>query len=272
MVKISIVTISYNQVQFLPRCLASIQGQDYLDYEHIVVDPGSTDGSLEWLASHSHSRMQLVLKPDKSPAEGLNNGFDMASGELFMYLNADDELAPHALAEIAEAHDQLPEAEVVIGNGWTIDSEGNPVRFIRSDRFSATRYALDVGTVLQQSTVFKSRLFKEGLRFNEANRYSWDIELLIDADRLGAAIVNVPGSWGYFRLHSESITMSGRHKNALRLEHLRLTSGLTSMPEWFRKLASYPARLSKRASNLTAERRQVERFPGLVAAASVEKK
>lgn len=272
MVKISIVTISYNQVQFLPRCVASIEGQIYSDYEHIVVDPGSTDGSREWLGSHTHPRMRVVTKSDKSPAEGLNNGLNAVGGELFMYLNADDELAPNALAEIAEMHDQLPNVDVVIGNGWTIDSDGLPLRYIKSDRFSVARYLLDVGTVLQQSTVFKTRVFQNGLQFNESNRYSWDIELLIDAKELGAVIRNVPRTWGYFRLHGGSITMSSEYRRVLRLEHLRLTKELTKLPAWSLKMASYPARLCKKTTNLVVKAGAVAPFPGLVTGPRVETK
>lgn len=264
MVKISIVTISYNQGRFLPRCVASIVGQRYSDYEHIIVDPGSTDGSREWIASNMHSRMRLVSDSDSGPAQGLNHGLAEARGDIFMYLNADDELAPGALADIADQHDRLPDVDVIIGNGWTIDREGVPLGFVRSDRFTLPRHLLGVGTVLQQATIFKMRVFEKGLLFNESNRCTWDSELLLDCYMNGASISNIPRSWGYFRLHDESITMSARYLQALRAESARITKRVTPVPRWLLGLLSYPARLQKKLANLPAEIGRREIFPGLV--------
>jgi glycosyltransferase involved in cell wall biosynthesis len=263
MVKISIVTISYNQSQFLPRCFASIVGQRYFDYEHIIVDPGSTDGSREWITSNMHPRMRPIFDSDNGPAQGLNHGLAAASGELFMYLNADDELAPGALADIAEHHDRLPAVDVIIGNGWTIDRDGSPLRFVKSDRFTLPRHVLGVATVLQQSTIFKMRVLETGVRFNEANRCSWDSELLLDCYLNGASISNVSRCWGYFRLHDESITMSARYLRALRNESARISKRVTPLPGWLLGLLSYPARLQKKLLNL-AENSQRAPFPGLV--------
>jgi glycosyltransferase involved in cell wall biosynthesis len=78
--KISIVTISYNQAGFIAECIESVLAQDYHNFEYIIVDPGSTDGSREIIARYSDRISLIVLDPDNGPADGLNKGFSLAFG------------------------------------------------------------------------------------------------------------------------------------------------------------------------------------------------
>ncbi len=89
--KVSIVTISFNQAEFLERAMRSVLTQDYPDVEYIVVDPGSTDGSRALITAQG-SRIKAILEKDNGPADGLNKGFASATGEIFGYINADDAL------------------------------------------------------------------------------------------------------------------------------------------------------------------------------------
>jgi glycosyltransferase involved in cell wall biosynthesis len=263
--KISIVTISFNQMEYLGRCVESVRGQDFDDYEHIVVDAGSTDGSRDWLEALDDGNLQLVFKEDSGPAQGLNNGIQHCNGEIFVYLNADDELPPSALRKIAEIHSLHPSIDIVIGNGWTIDEAGKPLKFIRSDRFSPHKYAFSVGTVLQQATSLKFHLFEKGLRFNESNRYTWDTNLMFDALSSRARFLYVNDTLGYFRMQSESITASGRYDDKIRSSVDTLIENSVG-PRWRSagRLGSIPARAVKYAANSVWKARNRPEFPGLV--------
>ena len=92
--RISIVTLSYNQRTFLREAIDSVLQQDHPDLEYIVVDPGSTDGSREFIRSYGEQVAQVVFEPDQGAADGLNKGFSRATGEVFGFLNADDYLLP----------------------------------------------------------------------------------------------------------------------------------------------------------------------------------
>ena len=81
--KFSIVTISYNQAQFLEQAIRSVIEQDYPDVEYIVVDPGSTDGSREIIERYRDRIDRIIFEPDKGPADGLNKGFAQATGDVF---------------------------------------------------------------------------------------------------------------------------------------------------------------------------------------------
>ena len=92
--KLSIVTISFNQADYLEEAMVSILEQDYDDIEYIIVDAGSTDGSRDIIERYRDRIAVVVLEPDEGPADGLNKGFARASGDIYGYLNADDAFLP----------------------------------------------------------------------------------------------------------------------------------------------------------------------------------
>lgn len=122
--KISIVTISFNQTCFLEEAICSVLEQGYPNVEYIVVDPGSTDGSREIIERYSDRIDKVIFEPDEGPADGLNKGFAHASGDVFGFLNSDDVLEPGALSGAARYFEARPEVDVVSGHSWIIDEEG----------------------------------------------------------------------------------------------------------------------------------------------------
>lgn len=258
--RISIITISFNQAEFLERNRTSVRNQ-IGDVEHIIVDPGSTDGSREIIANWAREDSSVipVFEPDSGPAHGLNNGLRRVTGDIWLYLNADDELAPAATEKIVASHEAQPDSDVLISGGWTIDAEGRPLLRIRSDRFSPARYAMNVGTVLQQGTSFKTSRTLPGTQFNIANRMNWDTELLFDLFRAGKRFGYSDDVVGYFRLQPASITMSGAYEERLLAERSRLRATVRA----HRVLAALSplARAIKAARSRT---RAADTFPGLV--------
>src|SRR5688572_1037654 len=93
---VSIVTPSLNQGRYLDEAIRSVQGQDYPRLEHVVVDGGSTDETLDVLRRHPHLRW--VSEPDGGQSDAVNKGFRLARGEIFGWLNADDYYLPGAVA------------------------------------------------------------------------------------------------------------------------------------------------------------------------------
>src|ERR1700744_4255154 len=101
--KFSVVTISFNQRQYLEEALRSVLTQEYPAIEYILVDPGSTDGSRELIEGFAGELDRVVFEPDQAAADGLNNGFQHASGDIFGFLNSDDVLLPGAMRSVADA-------------------------------------------------------------------------------------------------------------------------------------------------------------------------
>lgn len=207
---ISIVTLSFNQAPFLEAALASLHDQAYPGLEHIVIDPGSTDGSRDILEHWRPRLARLILDPDNGPADGLNKGFAAAAGSIFGYINADDLALPGSLATIARHFAAADAPDMILGRGLLIDREGNPRRSMRSSRLSLRDAAVGAMTFVQQGHYFTRACFERAGGFNPQNRTSWDWELLIDMALAGSNAKTVPQPLGAFRLYGDTITGSGR--------------------------------------------------------------
>jgi glycosyltransferase involved in cell wall biosynthesis len=208
-VKVSIVTISFNQGAFLESAMRSVLAQTYPDVEYIVVDPGSTDGSRDIIARHRDRLATVVLEPDDGPADGLNRGFARATGDVFGYLNADDVLLPHAVTRAVAAIRANPTADVVYGHGHMIDEWGAVIRRFHSSRYALWRQAYGVACVMQQATFIRRDAFLATGGFNPANQVSWDAELLVDLALAGKRFRRIDEDWALFRIHPNSIAGSG---------------------------------------------------------------
>jgi glycosyltransferase involved in cell wall biosynthesis len=114
--QISVITAVFNRASTLDGALRSVHGQSWRDVEHIVIDGGSTDGSLDILKTHRAGIAKMVSEPDHGIYDALNKGIGAASGDVVGFMHADDEFAsPHALAQVARAFED-PMVEAVYGD------------------------------------------------------------------------------------------------------------------------------------------------------------
>lgn len=226
MLKVSIVTISFNQAAFLDRALRSVLDQDYPNIEYIVVDPGSKDGSRDLIQQYE-SRIRTILEPDNGPADGLNKGFAVATGDIFGYINADDAFLPRAISEAVKEFERSRETDVVCGHGYKIDENGCIIRRIYSEPFSLRRRRLGAATIVQQSTFFTRESFAEAGGFNAENRTCWDGELMVDLGLVGKRFKIVNRYWSAFTIHSGGISGSGRLQEQYRKDEARLFRKIT---------------------------------------------
>ncbi len=227
---ISIVTLSFNQAPFLESALTSLHDQAYPGLEHIVIDPGSTDGSRDILERWRPRLARLILEPDTGPADGLNKGFAAATGEIYGYINADDTACPGSLAAIAQHFAGRERQDMILGRGLLIDRKGNVRRRLKSSRFSLRDAAFGAMTFVQQSHYFTAEAFRRTKGFNPANRTSWDWELLIDMALGGATARLVPEVLGAFRLYGETISGSGRFADQMALDLTRMREKALGRP------------------------------------------
>ncbi len=126
--KISVVTPSFNQAKYLEATLRSVLEQDYPHVEHLVIDGGSTDGSVDILRKHSSRLAYWCSEADRGQADAIAKGFQRATGEILCWLNSDDVFLPGALRAVAQFFHRHPEAEAVCGGAYIINSQGQPVR------------------------------------------------------------------------------------------------------------------------------------------------
>lgn len=211
MMKISIVTISYNQNKFLNKCIDSILGQKDENLEYIVVDAGSTDGSRETI--NKYSDIIKIFESDNGPSDGLNKGFNIATGDIYGFINADDFLLPGSLNKIREIF-KTENTQIISGFG--LCNEYGIDKVIKPNRMTLNGLLYRDALIFQQSTFFMSSLFTQSKGFNVINRTCWDYELYVDMLAKGAEHKVINEMLGGFRIHSESITGSGGNSEAYR--------------------------------------------------------
>lgn len=210
--KFSVVTISFNQAQWLQEAIDSVLSQDGVEIEYIICDPGSTDGSRELIEAVDDPRVIRVFEKDAGPADGLNNGFARATGDIWCYLNSDDVFLPGAFAKVAAYFAAHGDVDVVTGHALAIDHAGKVLRKVWSEPFSTWAVATGAHVQIQPSTFFRADAFRRTGGFDPQDRASWDAALLVDMHCAGARIEVIGEFLSSYRLHSESITMSGRLK------------------------------------------------------------
>jgi glycosyltransferase involved in cell wall biosynthesis len=222
--KVSIVTISFNQVEFLQRAIDSVLSQDYPDIEYIIVDPGSNDGSRDVIESYRSQFAFVILEPDQGPADGLNRGFALSSGEILGFLNADDVLAPRAVSAAASFFLSHPDVDVVSGHADIIGPHDEVVRRAYSDRMNAVYYIYGGVQIVQPSTFFRRTAFQRVSGFNANNRLSWDGELFLEMALAGCKFALSDEIWSGYRLHPGTITTSSsldRERKNIEAEFFR---------------------------------------------------
>jgi glycosyltransferase involved in cell wall biosynthesis len=207
---ISVITISYNQASFVGQTIYSLANQDYQAVEHILLDGGSTDGTLAVLEANSGLLSRWDSRPDDGPADALNRGFDMASGEILGYVNSDDILLPGALATVAREFEAAPEVDVIFGDAVLLDANTRVLRPLCSDDWSTSEFVKGRVVIVQPAMFIRRRALPHTPVFNVANRSCWDGELVAQLAHSGAVFRHIHGKLAGFRVHGGSISGSKR--------------------------------------------------------------
>ncbi|MBI4032695.1 glycosyltransferase [Candidatus Berkelbacteria bacterium] len=205
---ISIVTPSYNQAHFLGATIESILSQDYPNLEYIVIDGGSTDGSVDILRTYGN-RIRWVSEPDRGQTDAINKGLRQTSGEIVAYLNSDDVLEPGALHRVVRTFQDHPDARWLTGQCRIINEHGQPIRsFIRSYKsFWLKRYSRGklfvTNFIAQPATFWRRSVHDEIGYFDESLRYVMDYDFWLRLSALGDPLI-VPHPLAAFRIHAAS--------------------------------------------------------------------
>lgn len=236
---ISIVTISFNQAEYLEECILSVIEQDYPNIEYIICDPGSTDGSRDIIEKYRDKIAHIIYDKDKGAADGLNNGFKIATGDIYGFINSDDTLLPNAIEVIAESFTENKNMDVVNTSGFFTDANGKRTKHILPSKFSSWLYSYGAVTLFQQGTFFTNRIYKKVGGFNADNKTCWDAELFLDFALANATFKCIYKNTATFRLHEEGISGSGRliekyQKDNKRLFEKAMNRGYSSYDKYIR--------------------------------------
>ena len=207
--KISIVTPSFKQAEFIERTMLSVLDQSYPNLEYYVQDGGSEDGTAEVVKRHENRLAGWQSRADRGQAQAINRAFAKTSGDIMAYLNSDDVLFPGALAYIAEYFERHPEIDVVYGNRIVINDKDLQIgRWVMPAHDDGV---LSWADFVPQETLFWRRSIweKAGGRMDESFQFALDWDLLVRFRDAGARFARLPRFLGGFRVHPhQKTTMS----------------------------------------------------------------
>jgi glycosyltransferase involved in cell wall biosynthesis len=179
---VSIITISFNSAEFIEKTIKSVIGQDYPDIEYIIVDGGSTDGTVDIIKKYEDRITKWVSEPDRGPTDAFNKGVKMASGDIFAFLNADDYYADGSVVRrVMEVFKQSENIKMVYGILNYVDShtEESIMRWGKDADPSEIRRRMYIPT----PTIFRRKSLWEDVGpysedYDYADDYEWTIRAL----------------------------------------------------------------------------------------------
>ena len=194
--KVSIITPSYNQANFIERTIQSILTQSHDDIEYIIMDGGSTDGTVEILKKYS-DRIIWRSEKDKGQSNGINKGLKIATGDVIAYLNSDDTYEPDAIKRVVNFFQKNPDKKWVYGKCKIINENDREIRKsitayknILLKKYSYSKL-LSENFISQPATFWRRELFSEIGYFNEDEHFCMDYEYWLRiGKKYSAGVIN----------------------------------------------------------------------------------
>lgn len=201
--RVSVVTPSYNQGQFIEETIRSVLLQGYPDLEYIIIDGGSTDGSVDIIRKYEHQLAYWVSESDKGQSDAINKGWCHSRSDIIAWLNSDDTYMPGTLHRVSSAFITCPNVCMVYGSCNLTDEKGHITRNVPAREFDLNTLLL--GNFIPQLTVFLRRhvIEKVGL-LDTSLHYTMDYDLWLRAAKAGCVIQSITGDpLANYRLWSE---------------------------------------------------------------------
>jgi len=227
--KISIITPSFNQAEFLERTILSVLEQNYPNLEYIIIDGGSTDGSVEIIRKYEKRLAFWVSEKDRGQSHAINKGLQMAAGDWVAWQNSDDIFYPDAFRHIGDAARRRPQARLIIGDINLIDESD---RVIREMKYVRPTYEalLAEGMVLTNQAAFWRRDLHSRIGYlNESLHYGFDYEWFLRILKDARGAIHLPYCLGALRYHDA--TKTSRSQALFDAEYVSIRAG-REIPEW----------------------------------------
>jgi glycosyltransferase involved in cell wall biosynthesis len=204
--KISIVTISYNQGEFIERTILSVLNQNYPNLEYIIIDGNSTDDSVEVIKKYEKYLAYFISEKDNGTTDALNKGLLKSTGHIIGTQCSDDIYLPRALFKAVEFYKKHPDTNILFGNRLDVDVQDNIIGEGRFTPFWTVGSFYDGMAVSVQSLFFKKTLLSKIGMFDTGLDYANDHEFYIRAGRNKVKFKHVRYYFGAIRRHKAART------------------------------------------------------------------
>jgi glycosyltransferase involved in cell wall biosynthesis len=206
--RVSIVTPSFNQADYLEATIRSVLEQQNVALEYILVDGSSTDGSIDIIQRYADQLAWWVSEKDKGQTDALNKGFSHATGEIFAWLNSDDTYEPGVVAAAVKYLVEHPEVGMVYADTNFIDEKGRIIGRFPAAQTDYRRLRQGYVHVPQQATFFRADLWRQVGPLDPDFYFAMDYDLWVRLAKL-APFAYLPGqTWANFRLHTSGKTIA----------------------------------------------------------------
>jgi len=207
--KITIVTPSFNQAPYLEKTIISIHNQGYPNLEHIVIDGGSTDGSVDIIKKYEARFSYWQSRPDEGQCDAINQGSTKASGAFMTWINSDDLLLPGALNRIGTLIKAEPGTDLFYGNQVEVNEADRVTKRVYTIDFDLKNFLYEVHIIIhQQSAFWRVDLFRELGGLNDC-RYAMDYDLFYRMISRRIRWTRIGDFLAAFRMYPESLTGTG---------------------------------------------------------------
>ena len=160
--KISIVTPNYNKAQYLEKTILSVLSQNYPSLEYIIIDGGSTDGSVDIIKKYETGLAYWVSEPDNGVYYAIKKGFEHSTGEIMAWIGSDDMYHPRSFFTVAQIFSECPKVSWLLGAQTNYDKKSRTVGVERSPYFNHLSFLLhDFQWVQQESTFWRRGLYEK---------------------------------------------------------------------------------------------------------------
>ena len=208
--RITIVTPSFNQGPYLERTIVSIHNQGYPNLEHIVIDGGSTDNSVDILERYSPVLAHWQSSPDRGQCDAINIGASHATGKAMTWINSDDLLLPGTLDRVGRIMQDDPGIDLVYGNQVEVDQGDRVTKRVYTIDFDMSDFLYEVNIIVNQQSAFWSvDLFREIGGLNECP-YAMDYDMFYRMFKHRIRYHRVEDFLSAFRIYPSSLTGSGQ--------------------------------------------------------------
>lgn len=225
---VSVVTPSFNQGEFLETTMRSVLDQDYPSFEYLLVDGGSTDGSMDIIRRYSPRLAYWTSQPDGGQADAINKGFARARGEILAWLNSDDMYEPGAMRAAAEAFRAQPGADALYGDCAYVNEAGNLLTVFRGQPFDLASYLRTEGFIHQPTVFLRRRVLDQVGPLDQSFALCLDYEYWLRMARC-CRWLYLPRVLARFRVHPAAKSTARRRE--FLDERLRALDRLFATPD-----------------------------------------
>ena len=197
---VTVVTPSYNQADYLEETIRSVLNQSYSYLEYIIVDGGSTDGSVEIIRKYSDKLAWWISEPDQGQTDAINKGFTKANGDILAWLNSDDTYLEGAISEAVDYLEANPEVGMVYGDANLINDDGNILGRFPARQTDFRKLMRGFVHIPQQAAFFRAQLWHQVGPLDPTFYFAMDYDLWVRLSQLSTLHYH-PRLWANFRLH-----------------------------------------------------------------------